>query len=88
MNGERLVLVTAHVVQVSTSPPNKQRQGVHTFEEYLAKVATLMNLPVWRERAVVWLDAAVKHLLKPEPQDASNRKIFFMLTWHVSRCTA
>ena len=39
-----------------------------------------MNLPVLRERSVVWLDDAVKHLLKPDPQDDKKRNVIKKVT--------
>jgi hypothetical protein len=60
-------------------PPGSGKEAISS-EEYLTKVAKLMNLPVLRERSVVWLHEAVNHLLKPDPQDVNQRNVIKKVT--------
>ena len=55
-------------------PAGSDKVGI-SREDYLVKVAKLMTLPILRERAVVWLDEAVKHILKPDPKDQLKRNV-------------
>ena len=55
-------------------PAGSDKVGI-SRQDYLVKVAKLMTLPTLRERAVVWLEAAVKHLLKPDPKDQFKQNV-------------
>ena len=55
------------------NPPATSGKQAITKEEYLIKVGKLMSLPILREKATDWLNSAIQHLCKPDPQDSQGR---------------
>jgi hypothetical protein len=66
---------TAQILLYKTqlNPPATSGKQAITKEEYLIKVRKLMSLPILREKAPDWLNSAIQHLCKPDPQDSQGR---------------
>jgi hypothetical protein len=69
---------TTHIVVIvlyktQLNPPTTSGKQAITKEEYLIKAGKLMSLPILREKAPDWLNCAIQHLCKPDPQDSQGR---------------